>query len=59
MTAELLGLYIVLVAGTAVLPHRLRFNNWKLWMRLELMLWCCVLLTGVGTYYVWYIAPFR
>lgn len=59
VTAELFGLYIVLVAGTAVLPPRLRFKNWKRWMRAELTLWCFVLLTGVGTYYVWYIAPFR
>jgi uncharacterized membrane protein YozB (DUF420 family) len=59
VTAELFGLYIVLVAGTAVLPLRLRFKNWKRWMRAELMLWCFVLLTGVGTYYAWYVAPFR
>jgi len=59
VTAELLGLYIVLVAGTNVLPPRLRFKNWKRWMRTELLLWSIVLLTGVGTYYAWYIAPFR
>ena len=59
LTAELLGLYIVLVAGTNVLPLRLRFNNWKWWMRTELVLWVIVLLTGVGTYCAWYVAPFR
>jgi len=58
-TAEALGLYIVAVAGTRVLPQFLRFKNWKLWMRTELMLWSIVLLAGVGTYYAWYIAPFR
>ena len=57
--AELLGLYIVLVAGTKVLPQWLRFKNWKRWMRAELMLWWIVVLSGVGTYYAWYIAPFR
>jgi uncharacterized membrane protein YozB (DUF420 family) len=57
--AELLGLYIVIVAGTSALPQWLRFTNWKRWMRTELMLWSIVLLTGVGTYYAWYIAPFR
>src|SRR5690349_3837674 len=31
--AELLGLYIVLVAGTNTLPQWLCFKNWKLWMR--------------------------
>jgi uncharacterized membrane protein YozB (DUF420 family) len=59
MTAELLGLYIVLVAGTNVLPAWLRFRNWKRWMRTELLLWIFVVISGVGTYYVWYIAPFR
>jgi len=58
-TVEILGLYIAIVAGTRVLPQFLRFKNWKLWMRMELMLWLIVLLTGVGTYYAWYVAPFR
>jgi uncharacterized membrane protein YozB (DUF420 family) len=57
--AELLGLYIVIVAGTSALPEWLRFKDWKRWMRTELMLWSIVVLTGVGTYYAWYIAPFR
>ncbi len=59
VTAELLGLYIVIVAGTRALPQWLRFKDWKRWMRTELMLWSIVVLTGVGTYYAWYIAPFR
>src|SRR2546422_9668893 len=29
LTAELLGLYIVIVAGTSVLPQLLRFKDWK------------------------------
>lgn len=57
--AELLGLYIVLVAGTRALPQRLRFKDWKRWMRAELILWSIVMLTGVGTYYAWYVAPYR
>jgi uncharacterized membrane protein YozB (DUF420 family) len=57
--AELLGLYIVIVAGTNILPQRLHFKNWKRWMRAELTLWSVVVLTGVGAYYAWYIAPFR
>jgi uncharacterized membrane protein YozB (DUF420 family) len=57
--AELLGLYIVIVAGTSMLPQSLRFKDWKRWMRAELTLWSIVVLTGVGTYYAWYIAPFR
>jgi len=58
ITAELLGLYIVLVAGTNVLPAWLRFTNWKRWMRTELVLWFVVVISGLGTYYAWYIAPF-
>ncbi len=54
---ELLGLYVVLVAGTRVLPARLRFRNYKLWMRTTLALWWAVVMLGVGTYYVWYARP--
>jgi len=59
MAAELLGLYIVLVAGTNVLPAWCHFRNWKLWMRTEFLLWLVVVISGMGTYYAWYIAPFR
>ena len=59
ITAELLGLYIVIVAGTDILPLRLRFKHWKRWMQTELVLWFIVLVSGVGTYYVWYMAPVR
>jgi uncharacterized membrane protein YozB (DUF420 family) len=52
--AELVGLYIVLAVGTNVLPGSLRISRWKLWMRLELVLWWVVIVTGVLTYYVWY-----
>ena len=37
--AELLGLYIVILAGTRVLPESLRFKHWKRWMHAELTLW--------------------
>ena len=52
--AELLGLYILLVAGTNLVPEALRFRQWKIWMRVELMLWVVVLAGGIGTYIVWY-----
>ena len=52
--AELLGLYILLVAGTNILPQAWRFRRWKLWMRIELALWWIVLLTGIATYFIWY-----
>jgi hypothetical protein len=54
--AEGFGLYILLVAGTNILPRSWRVQRWKLWMRLELILWWAVLLLGFGTYYVWYAA---
>jgi uncharacterized membrane protein YozB (DUF420 family) len=59
VVAELLGLYIVVVAGTNILPRWLRFEDWKWWMRTELLLWAVVLVAGVGTYCAWYVAPFR
>ena len=58
ITAEVLGLYIVVVAGTNVLPQWLRFKHWKRWMRTELVLWAIALLSGVVTYCAWYVAPF-
>ena len=54
--AEVLGLYIVLVAATKLLPKKLRFRRYKPWMRTELALWWLVILIGVSTYYIWYIA---
>jgi uncharacterized membrane protein YozB (DUF420 family) len=58
LTAESMGLYIVIVAGSNILPQWLRFKNWKRWMRLELIFWYIVVLAGMATYYAWYIAPF-
>jgi plastocyanin/uncharacterized membrane protein YozB (DUF420 family) len=55
--AEALGLYILLVAGTNWLPASWRFQRYKPWMRAELALWWLVVLLGLGTYYVWYLAP--
>lgn len=57
--AEVLGLYIILVAGTNLLPAWLRFTHWKRWMRAEATLWSVVLIIGLATYYAWYVAPFR
>src|SRR5262245_41874799 len=37
--AELFAIYILLVAGTNLLPPRLRFTNFKPWMRTALALW--------------------
>lgn len=48
--ALLLGIYVVLVAGTRVIPTRFRFENYKLWMRTLLTLWWIAIGLGVLTY---------
>lgn len=53
--AEVLGIYIVLVAATKIVPRKLRFKRYKPWMRTEIALWWLVVLIGVSTYYVWYL----
>jgi uncharacterized membrane protein YozB (DUF420 family) len=54
IAAEALGVFIILVAATSLLPDRLRFRNYKLVMRSELVLWWVVLFTGISTYYVFF-----
>jgi uncharacterized membrane protein YozB (DUF420 family) len=55
---ELAGLYIVLSAGTKVLPEKLRITRYKAWMRSVLVLWWVVLLLGMATYTRWYVPHF-
>lgn len=55
--AQVLGLYIVLAAGTRLLPERLRLRRYKPWMRVTLSLWWLTILLGMATYYFWYVAP--
>jgi len=52
---ELAGLYILLSAGTTVLPEQLRITKYKVWMRSVLVLWWVVLLLGIATYTRWYV----
>ena len=52
--AEIAGLYILLAAGTRLLPEKLRLTRYKLWMRGVLVLWWLVLLLGFATYARWY-----
>jgi plastocyanin/uncharacterized membrane protein YozB (DUF420 family) len=54
--AEVLGLYVILVAGTDMIPKSLRFDNYKPWMRTTLALWWTVIGLGVATYVVWYVS---
>ena len=53
--AEIGGLYILLSAGTKILPQKLRITEYKLWMRSVLALWWLVLLLGLATYTRWYV----
>ena len=55
--AEGLGVYVVLNAGTNLLPERLRFRRYKVWMRTVLGLWWTVFLLGVATYVTFYGWP--
>lgn len=57
--AELLGLYVLLAAGTNILPQRYRFTRYKPWMRSALALWWLAVLLGLATYVRWYGVPFR
>lgn len=57
--AEVGGLYILLAAGTTILPQRYRLTRYRLWMRGELVLWWLVLLLGMMTYARWYAPHVR
>ena len=50
--ALLVGLYVVLVAGTPLVPRPLRFTNYKAWMRTLIAIWWLALLLGVLTYWL-------
>jgi uncharacterized membrane protein YozB (DUF420 family) len=56
--AELAGLYLLLAAGTNLLPEKLRLTRYKFWMRSVLVLWWIVLLLGIATYARWYVPQF-
>jgi uncharacterized membrane protein YozB (DUF420 family) len=52
---ECAALYILLAAGTTLLPEKLRLTRYKLWMRTVLVSWWLVILLGAATYARWYI----
>jgi uncharacterized membrane protein YozB (DUF420 family) len=52
---ECAALYILLAAGTTLMPERLRLTRYKLWMRAVLVSWWLVILLGMATYARWYI----
>ena len=55
---EYAALYILLAAGTTLIPDKFRLVNYKLWMRSVLVSWWIVLLLGFATYARWYIPGF-
>jgi uncharacterized protein (TIGR03382 family) len=55
---EIAGLYILLAAGTGVLPEKFRITKYKAWMRTVLVLWWFALLLGLATYARWYLPHF-
>ena len=55
---EIAGLYILLAAGTGVLPEKFRITKYKAWMRTVLVLWWFELLLGLATYARWYVPRF-
>jgi hypothetical protein len=53
--SEIAALYILLAAGTSVLPKKVRIVKYGLWMRTVLLLWWVELLLGLATYARWYV----
>ena len=47
-STEIAGLYILLAAGTGVLPEKFRITKYKAWMRTVLVLWLVRALVGIG-----------
>lgn len=54
--AEVAAVYVILAAGTRILPEWLKFSNFKRAMRVALILWWAAILSGVATYLRWYIS---
>jgi len=51
---ECAAVYILLAAGTTLVPEKLRLMRYKMWMRTVLVGWWVVLFLGVATYARWY-----
>jgi uncharacterized membrane protein YozB (DUF420 family) len=48
--ALLVGAWVILVAGTPLVPERFRFSDYKRWMRVLLTLWWLALVLGLAIY---------
>jgi hypothetical protein len=52
---EFAALYILLSAGTRILPPKIRMADYKMWMRSVLVLWWLEIVLGLETYVHWYV----
>src|SRR5207253_9890977 len=55
LTAELLGIYLVLRMRTQWIPQRLRVKNFKRLMRITLTFWTIIVMLGLEIYYFRYL----
>jgi plastocyanin len=55
LALQALSVYVILAAGTNLLPTRWRVRRLKVLMRSTLALWWLVLLAGAGVYSMWYV----
>ena len=53
--AEILAVYILLAAGTRLLPEKMRIARYKAWMQCVFALCWLALLLGFATYIRWYV----
>lgn len=59
IVAELLGLYILLAAGTTLLPKSARLTRYKPWMHRAFVAWWLAVIFGLLTYLRWYTRLFQ
>jgi uncharacterized membrane protein YozB (DUF420 family) len=52
---QVAALYVLLAAGTNILPPKLRLSDYKTWMRSVLALWWLQLALGLALYVRWYV----
>ena len=52
---EIAALYILVAAGTSLLPPKIRMSDYRAWMRSVLVLWWLELVLGLATYVRWYV----
>ncbi len=55
LVAELTAIYLILRMRTNILPRALRVQNYKLVMRLLLVLWTVIVGLGLSVYFVQYL----